>query len=93
MEDREPGGKGLRDGKNDMCGALAAGTSWQVWARAGKSTRPRGGRPGSRADTSRRGPRERQESAFWGAEGVAPPAVAVPHGAYQLKEDTGLPPV
>lgn len=49
MEDWEPGGKGLRDGKNDTCRALAARMSWQVWAMAGKSTRPRGGRRGWKA--------------------------------------------
>lgn len=43
MKDWEPGGKGLRDGKNDVCRALAARTSWQVWATAVKCSRGRQG--------------------------------------------------
>lgn len=66
------GGKSLRDGKNDMCRALAVRTFWQVWATAVKSLRPRRGQAGMGREARRsyveltlylEGPGKRQESA------------------------------
>lgn len=42
------GAQGLRDGKNDVCGALAVRTFQQVWTRAIKSMRPGRGGLGSK---------------------------------------------